>query len=209
MSRAALAAVLAALAAPAWGGTALPSFEGAVHEMRASILSTRAEQIKVKTLSAKNELENLSHNVRRHDWEAGRLRRKISDIRRRVNRMGPDQPRRPDSDPFLRNDIRRLVRNLRDFVRKVERSQRRAEALANTVQKAPDLVRPAERLERNARAFVSEARWLENEARWARWDIRRAGFTFEAIDIERYSDEAHRAARRIKTAAGRILKKVR
>ncbi len=209
MIRATLVAVLFSLTATAQAELTLPSFQGALEHMRGQVMAVKAAQVKARALASKGEIESITYDIRRYDWEAGRLRRDIQNVRRRAQRYTREQPRRPNSDPFLDSDVRRLVRGLRDFVRKFERSQRRVESLALTVQKDPELVRPAENLLRNARALTSETRWLENEGRWARWDIRRAGYTFESWDIERYAEQSDRAARYIETAAGRILEKVR
>lgn len=216
----ALAALLAA--APASAGP-VPSFEALLNTVRQNVLETRKEQVQAKDARTAQDIARLARDVERLTWDARRLKDRLSDIRRRASRLltarppipgRPGDPRRPgqpgrDPDPFLRNDIQRLVWDLRDFTRAGEDADRELSRLARDAGKDPLHVDPAQQLERAARSFESEARWLESEGRWAGMDLRRAGYSFEAWDVERGTGDAGRLSQELARAARTLLEQVR
>lgn len=223
----ALAALLAA--SPAAAGP-VPSFESLLINVRQTVVQTRAEQIQAKDARTAQDIARLARDVERLTWDARRLKDRLSDIRRRASRVlnarppipgRPGDPRRPgqpgrpapgpgrDSDPFLRNDIQRLVWDLRDFTRNGDDAQRELDRLTREAGKDPVHVDPAAQLERSARDLESESRWLESEGRWAGMDLRRAGYSFEAWDVERGTADGERRAQELARGARTLLERVR
>lgn len=208
MRAATLFAVLSLiLSSPAAAGPAV-SFEAALGNIRSTVLKTRASQIQTKTAATESEIRRLTRSLDRKDWDVRRLKNRLSDLRRRAQRLDRNGRGR-GSDAFFNNDLRRLVWDLRDLKRDIERDGRTMTRILRSAIKDPALVSPAQRLEREARSLESETGWLENEARWARMDIQRAGYNFEAWDIERYSDDIDRDVRDIRRDARRLIDKVR
>lgn len=193
---------------PTAGAHELPSFEASFGLIRQHFSTARAALNESKDANTARELEALASVVDRAASDAGRLRWEIRDIQRRAQRYDGGQPGRPGSDPFLRNDLNRLVWDLRRLSDDAVGAERNAARLSSTVSKDPALVAPAQRLTTGARRLRSEADWLESDGRWAGSDLRRAGFTFEAWDVERYSSEASRHSRSVDHLAGQILSKV-
>lgn len=186
----------------------LPSFEAALAGARDGILKARAEQVQAKDAQLAQEIGRASRDADSIASDAWRLRSDISDVRRRAQhaQSGPGQP---NNDPFLRNDIQRLVWELRDFSRVVGDLARDIQRIARSVQqKDPDLVQPARALVGSAQRLNSEAGWIRNEANWASWDIRRAGFSMEAWDVERESSAAEDSSRQAQSEAQRLLQQV-
>ncbi len=196
------------LAQPLSAGVAVP-FGTALNQIRTQVLKTKASQEKIRAQSTAGEISRLASDVRRHGWDTQRLERRLADIRRRVNRLRNDPSRPGRNDPFLRNDLRRLTWDLRDLKRAADRTESAVRRVAATAKKDPALVSPARSLSSNANWFDNDARSLEREARWAHWDIRRAGYTFEAMDIDRGTRDIARSARDIESEARRLLDKVR
>ncbi len=187
------------------------SFETALGNIRAKVLKTRAAQVEVKNAGLASDIRRLSGDLGRKEWDVRRLKDRLSDLRRRAQRISrnPGNDRGRSSDPFFDNDLRRMTWDLRDLKRDIERDERSLSRIVRQAKKDPALVSPAQRLSREARSLESETNWLDSEARWARMDIRRAGYTFEAWDIERDADDIHRAARDMNREARRLLNNVR
>lgn len=218
----ALAALLAA--SPASAGP-VPSFENLLNTVRLNVLETRKEQVQAKDARTAQDLQRLARDVERLTWDARRLKDRISDIRRRASRAmntqppfpgRPGDPRRPgnpgqpgNSDPFLRQDVQRLVWDLKDFTRTGDDAQRELDRLAREAGKDPLHVDPAQQLERAARELENETRWLESEGRWAGMDLRRAGYNFEAWDVERGSADGQRRAQDLSRGARTLVEQVR
>lgn len=223
----ALAALLAAT--PVSAGP-VPSFENLLHTVRQNVLETRKEQLQAKDARTAQDLQRLARDVERLAWDSRRLRDRISDIRRRASRAmnaqppfpgrpgdrRPGDPRRPGnpgspghSDPFLRQDVQRLVWDLKDFTRSGDDAQRELDRLTREAGKDPLHLDPAQQLERGARNLESEARWLESEGRWASMDLRRAGYNFEAWDVERGTQDGERRAQELSRGARRLVEQVR
>lgn len=187
----------------------LSSFEASLGQIRRQALATRGEHKKAKALSLKAEIDSAAREASRLSWDASRQRGAVSELRRRAQRYEPDRPQRPGSDPFFRSDLQRAVWNLRDLSRETRRLSAAVQRLAQTAPKDPALLQPAEALLRNAGHLRGEARWLETEADRASWDIRRAGFSLEAWDIERESRNTSDSSRQIEAHAGRLVDAVR
>lgn len=193
---------------PTTGAHELPTMEASFGLIRQHAMAARAEIRDSKDANTARELEALASSVDRAASDAGRLRWEIRDIQRRAQRYDGGQPGRPGSDPFLRNDLNRLVWDLRRLADDAGSAERNAARLGQTVSKDPALVAPAQRLLAGARRLRSEADWLESDGRWAGSDLRRAGFTFEAWDVERYASETSRYSRSVENLAGQIVSKV-
>ena len=204
-----LAAFILVLSIPvsAAGPAAMPpSFEGMLNAIHLQVRQTRAAQVQEKS---KAEIERLSWDVSRLNSDLWQLRNDLRDIARRVQRRGPSQPGRPDQDPFLRNDIQRLVWNLRDMARFADRAERDVQRLISQASKDPEQVQPAQNLLSEAQRMSSETRWLESDGRNVGWDLRRAGYNMEAWDVERESGGIATGARNLENASRALLEKVR
>lgn len=208
MRAAALIAVLSLVVSSHAAAGPTVSFEAALGNIRSTVLKTRASQIRTKTTATESEIRRLTRSLEWKDWDVRRLKNRLSDLRRRAQRLDRNGRGR-GSDAFFNNDLRRFVWDLRDLKRDIERDARTLTRILRSAIKDPALVSPAQRLEREARSLESETGWLESEARWARMDIRRAGYNFEAWDIERYSDDIDRDTRQLRRDARRLIDKVR
>lgn len=219
----ALAALLAAT--PASAGP-VPSFENLLNTVRQNVLETRKEQIQAKDARTAQDIQRVARDIERLSWDARRLKDRISDVRRRASRAmnaqppfpgrpgRPGDPRQPgnpgrDSDPFLRQDVQRLVWDLKDFTRTGDDAQRDLDRLTREAGKDPLHLDPAQQLERGARNLESETRWLESEGRWAGMDLRRAGYNFEAWDVERGTADGSRRAQDLARGARLLVEQVR
>lgn len=204
----ALAALLAAT--PASAGP-VPSFENLLNTVRQNVLETRKEQIQAKDARTAQDIQRVARDIERLSWDARRLKDRISDVRRRASRAMNAQPPFPgrDSDPFLRQDVQRLVWDLKDFTRTGDDAQRDLDRLTREAGKDPLHLDPAQQLERGARILESETRWLESEGRWAGMDLRRAGYNFEAWDVERGTADSQRRAQDLARGARLLVEQVR
>ena len=197
-------------AQPVSAATVAVPFKAALGQIRRQVLKTKAVQDKIRALATAGEIRRLDSDANHHRSKVWRLERRLAKLRRRAQRLTQRRRRPPRrNDPFFRNDLRRFTWDLDRLRRDIERTARDAQRVAATAVKDPALVSPAQ-------SFVSSADWLEHEARgpgrearWAHWDIRRAGFPFEAMDIDRDVDFVARAARSIHSEARRLLDKVR
>ncbi len=203
-----LAAVLSLILSSVAAAGPAVSFETALGNIRSAVRKTRAAQIRTKTTATESEIRRLTRSLDRKDWDVRRLKNRLSDLRRRAQRLERNGRGR-GSDAFFESDLRRIIWDLRDLKRDIEQDERTMTRILRSATKDPSLVSAAQRLEREARSLESETGWLESEARWARMDIRRAGYNFEAWDIERYSDDIDRSAGDIQRNARRLINKVR
>jgi hypothetical protein len=183
------------------------SFDAALGAVRSQVLKTQALQVQAKSKTSSAEINRLSSQTQRHRWDIDRLENRLRDIRRRAKNVSRDPG--GNADPFLNNDLRRFIWDLRDEKRDMERTARDLERIERAAPKDPALVNAALTLESRTRWLENSAESLEREATWATFDIRRAGFTFEAMDISRETDEIEREARDIHQDARRLLNKVR
>ncbi|MBI5242831.1 MAG: hypothetical protein HY922_03985 [Elusimicrobia bacterium] len=185
-----------------------PSFEAVMVETRRQILQVRNEQVQAKDLQLAQDINRSSREANSLAMDAWRLRSQISDVRRRAQ-SAQDNPNQPGHDPFLRNEIQRLVWDLRDFSRSANDIYRDIQRISRSIQqKDPDLVQPARSLVSSTQRLNSEAGWVRNEANWASMDIRRAGFSMEAWDVERESSDAENSSRQAHSEAQRLLGQV-
>ena len=216
----ALAAVLS-LHLPHAALAAVPdSFETVLQGLRASVLQTRRDQKQVRALADASEIQRASSDSRSLDNAADRLRWNVSDIRRRAStqgrrpgpgRPGPGRPGpgQPNRDPFFESDLRRVVWDLRDFRMRMGSLSRDVERLDRGAAPDPASVGPAQTLTDEASRLRSSVGWLTSEARWARMDLSSAGYTFEAMDVERETQDAERASYDIERDARSLLQRVR
>ncbi len=208
MTKTMLAAIaLFACLSQAGAGPVL-SFEESLGLIRQQVLSARQEQVRAKSQALAQQIERLSREVQGLSYEASRLRLKVSDLKRRASAYKPDQPGRPNTDPFFRSDLQWAVWGTRDLSRDVESALREARSLSGQAGKDPELVAPAQKLARNSRILSSDCSSLESEIRWASWDFRRIGFSMEAWDLERESSDASRNSRSLEREAQTLLGKV-
>lgn len=194
-----LAALLLA-AVPCARAASLPSFEQTLNAVHLELRAARAGQVKAKTAAQSGEIDRLGRDVSYLNSTLWRLRSGLGDVQRRAQR--------PQSDPFLRNDVQRLAWDLRDLARRARSAAQDARSLADRSAKDPELVAPARNLLAEAQRLGSETRWLETDARNAGWDLRRAGLSAEAWDVERESGDAAFSARELEDAARALLDKV-
>ena len=187
------------------------SFEDSLGDFTRDIREHRALQSRSKDARHASDLHRAAGEADSMAWEASRLKSTVSDVRRRAQNASRNDGGRGDrQDPFLRNEVQRLVWDLRDFHQRVGRTADDAARIQRSItEKDPELVSPAMNLSRAANRLASDARWLSDEARWAAFDLRRAGFNFESWDVERESEGAESSARRLESDAQRILSQVR
>lgn len=185
------------------------TFESSLGQLRQTVVAARAEQVRAKNAALKHDLTRLANDARTLQWQGWNLRTRVGDVRRRAARYIPPRPGKPESDPFLRSELSRLTWDLRDHAWKAESAARDAQRIEREATQDPELVGPAEQLSFSARDYANETRWLAIEARNASWDVRRAGFSMEAWDLERESGNAENDSRDLETYAQRILAKVR
>lgn len=195
---AALAASEAAVAAPA-------SFEAALGAVRAQLAVQQAVHHESRVKNLGPELSAAASDARRLESNARSIEWKLRDLVWRARRR-TQNPR--DTDPFLEFDLKRLAWDARDFARDAASLDRRVAALATRATKDPSLVAPASDLVRTADRLRSETSSLAREARFAYMDFSRAGYQFEAWDLERETQAAEDSARRALRNAELVLAKV-
>lgn len=200
----ALAFTFAVFAAPAVAAPAAPGFEQALGSLRDQVLQTRAAQLKAKS----------AQDVTQADWDARDLSRRgmmlestISDVRRRAAdaRRAP----RPGQDPFLRSQVERALFDLRQWDQDLQMLERRTMTLAASAQKDPDAASAAQQLVYDAQDVASAAQQLSTDADWMSWDLRAAGFAYEAGELQRLAQDAAAQARQLGYDAQTILDRSR
>lgn len=204
----AIAALLVLVSAASSQAATLPSFEATLGQFRQNFLTQRAEQKKAKALQAGQDLDNLAFNADNLRTDSQRLRNAVNDLRWRCQRNRPD-PRRPGGDPWLRNDLDRLVWSLRDHARYVQDLSWRAQNFLRDAKKDPEAVAPAQRLQNAAGWLRSEEGWLQMDAQNAGWEFRNAGFSMQAFDVENAARDAQNSAMDLENISTQILAKVR
>lgn len=182
-----------------------PSFESVVAQASGEFLQARAD---AKDAALARDIERSARDAEQLNMDIWRLRSQVSDVRRRAQQASNNQNQ--PHDPFLRNEVQRLVWDLRDYARKLQDLHWDIQRLARSAQqKDPELVQPAQRLSSALQRLSSELTWVVSDARWASMDVRRAGFSMEAWDIERESSAAENSARQAQYEAQRLLGQVR
>jgi len=179
-----------------------PSFEQSLGQFRSEFIALRAQQAKTKALQASSDIDPLASETDRVRWETQDLRNAVNDLKFRVQRQ------RPGGDPWIRNDLSRMVSTLRDYARFVQDLEWRGTVILQNAQKDPAAVPAAQRLQSAAGWLRSETGWLQMDAQNAAWDFRRAGFSMEAFDLENAARDAQTAAQNLESTANRILERV-
>lgn len=187
------------------------SFESALSNIRHSVLATRQKQVETKNATQAARIRSLANDLQRFRWDLQDAKRTVSDIRRRAQRAANDRSRDGNNgrqDPFLRSDLNRAVRELRNLNWDFDRAAMTLGQLLREAVKSPESVSPASSLASDAGWLQNDAGWLQSEARWARSDLQRAGYTFEGWDLERESDDIDRKVRDIARDAQSLRNKV-
>ena len=211
MVRAAFALLLAVPSAFAAGpAPVVPSlpFEGAVEAFRADVNAARAARAKAAAADIGPHLNSLAWDLDRAHQDVTTMRRVLAWLAARARAYRPPTRTRPESDPQLRWDLRTASRNLETLARNAEHSLQRLHMLAGQATKDEALVLPAQRLAGSASTLSAETGWLGMDSRTATSDIRWAGFSFEAMDIDNAARELEDAARSLDGAASALRAKV-
>lgn len=180
------------------------SFEQVLGNVRASVLQTRAEQVKAKSQS---DVVNADWETRNHARNAWTLRSRVQSVRSACQRARTTNP--PRVDQFLRMEVQRLSWDVRTWSQDLTWTSRRVQTLAQQAQKDPDSVNAAQNLVYSAQNLRGETQWLSSDAGWLAWDLRTLGFGLEAWDIERLTREGNDLARGLERDASDLLGKVR
>lgn len=210
-----LSAVLALSAVSASASPAIPSFEHSAAQLQASVAALRAAQVQAKGANSGPQIAALTWDLERYGRDISRMRNDLRWLQQRLRRAGssqpgrPGQPGRPDNDPSLRWDVQRLSRDLAQLARDAQWRLNDLRFLASSAEKDEALVAPASRLLDAARRLKSDTNWFAMDARFAYWDFQRAGYTFEAMDMDRNSRDVDNNAQYLETEADRLLAKVR
>ncbi|UPT75188.1 MAG: hypothetical protein M0D55_05630 [Elusimicrobiota bacterium] len=205
----ALSAAILLLPAAAYANPAVPSFEGALGEIRAAVAATRAAQVKAKAGDIGPRLSTLAWDLDRAERDAYRLRNDLRWLLQRARRYQKPQPGRPETDPSLRWDVQRFTRDLAQTTRDAQWRLGDLRHLSAQAEKDETLVGPASRVVDAARRLKNESNWLVMDARFGYWDLMRAGFTFEGMDLDRNSRDLDDHARDLQSEGDKLLAKVR
>jgi hypothetical protein len=209
-----LSAVLMLAAVSASASPAIPSFEFAASQLQSSIAAMRASQVQAKGAASGPQIDSIAWDLQRYERDLSRMRNDLRWLQQRLRRAASTQPSRPGqpsqpSDPSLRWDIQRLTRDLAQTNRDAQWRLNDLRFLSAAAEKDEALVAPATSLIDAARRFKSETNWFSMDARFAATDFRRAGYTFEGMDLERDSRDIDWNAQSLQTEADRLLAKVR
>lgn len=205
----AVLAISCFLAAPV-RAAGVVSFENALAEIRRGALAGKAALLQRRKDGLAEDIQKLSDQTRRLDWDSSRLRRDLDNLRRRAQRYAaPRRPGQPDPDPFLRMDLDRFIWDLRDFCSYTANADRAARSYLASATKDPALVAPAQNLHANANPLWHSVNWLASDARFAESDFRRAGFHGQASDLYWKTSDADRDAHSLLNTASQLLDKVR
>ncbi len=188
---------------------AAPSFEAAIAQIQAAVAAARAEKRQARAADIGGRLSSLAWDVDRGEREASRLRGDLRWLLQRVRRYQKPEAGKPDMDPSLRWDVQRYSRDLSNLTRDAQWRLQDLRNLSGQAQKDDALVAPASRVADSARRLKSEAGWLAMDARFGYWDLLRAGFTFEGMDLDRNSRELDSIAQDLQNEGDRLLAKVR
>lgn len=171
------------------------------------------DTIRKQTAEVREELGAQSESaLNRLTWDARDLERESRDLKwqvQRVARRARTAGRERGQDPFLRNEVRQLVWDLQRHLRDAQRLGRDAERLNREAPRDRKLLSAAETAERAVSQWLNEAGWLTSEGRFAGMDLRRAGFSMEAWDVERHSREAEDEARGAERALNALIQALR
>ena len=203
-----LFAALLISAASASASPALPSFEFSAANLQSTIAAMRASQVKAKAGNIGPQLTNMAWDLERAEREASRLRNDLRWLLQRV-RSHQQGNGRPDNDPSLRWDVQRLTRDLAQLTRDAQYRVNDLRFLSSQAEKDETLIPAASRLVDGARRFKDTTNWLLMDARFAYFDLMRAGFTFEGMDLDRDSRDIDARAQDLQTESEKVLAKIK
>lgn len=203
-----LCLVLLAASSASAATLALPSFENAAAGLHAQVRALRAAQVKAASSDIGPRLDSMSWDLQRDENDARRLQ---SDLRFLLGRLRNGQPGdgRRGQDPYARMDLQRFIRDVAAVARDAQWRRDDLRALSSRAEKDPTLVGPATNLSKAARSLKSSTNWLLTDARFAYFDLIRAGFSFEAMDLDRSTRDLDGVAQDLSTDADALLAKVR
>lgn len=215
----ALSAALLLAASSAYAAPEIPSFEASVANIQAVVAASRAASVKKLSADVGPQLDNLSWDLERADQDAQRLRNDLRWLLQRVRQHrslapgrpqpGRPAPQQPDNDPSLRWDVQRLTQDLSRLARDAQWRSTDLRNLSAQTGKDAALVGPASRVLDAARRLKGDTNWLATDARFAYFDFMRAGFTFEAMDLDRNTRDFDSRAQDLQNDADALLTKVR
>jgi len=191
--------LLAAVSASA--SPAIPSFEFSAAQLQSSIAAMRADQVKAKAGALGAQISRLTWDVERAERDAEKLR---SDLRWLLQRVR--FPRQGDS---VRWDLQRFTQEFSQVTRDAQWRLGDLRHLTAQAQADETLVAPAQRLLDASRRFKTATNWLLMDARFAYFDLLRAGYAFEGMDLDRNSRDVDQHAQDLNGEANKLLTKVR
>lgn len=191
----------AASAAAASTPPPLPSFEASAARLQESVAALRAAQLKAKAGELGPRLNAAARDLEGDESEAYRLQNDLRFLMSRVRSGRPDQ--------ILRWDVQRFTRELSALARDAQWRLTDLRSLSAQAQKDEALISPASRVLASARSLDNTVHWLVFDARFAYFDLQRAGFTFEAMDLDRGSRDMDGLARELLSESEKLLAKVR
>lgn len=177
------------------------TFESELGAARQIILADQAGLKQAQNESLAKEIEALA-------LEADRLRDKASSLSGNLDRIRRRLQRERES-LFLRIELDRLVAEFKVFRGDAAKAGKAADRICKSARKDPALLAPARKMRDNAKRFSSAAMWLEIYGRDASVEFRRAGYDFQAWDIERSTSDAMWAARDWLRLSKKLLNKVK
>jgi hypothetical protein len=192
--------LLAAVSASA--SPAIPSFEFSAAQLTQSIATLRAEQIKTKGGTIGSQISTLTWDIERAGRDAEQLRSNLRWLLQRVRYQNPN-------DQTLRWDLQRFTQDLTQASRDAQWRLGDLRNLAAQAEKDETLVAPAQRLLDTTRRFKDATNWLLMDSRFAYFDLIRAGFTFEGMDLDRNSRDVDQNAQDMNNEANKLLTRVR
>ena len=204
-----LSAALLLAAVSASASPAIPSFEASMANIQAAIATSHVAQLKVKAGNIGPQLSSLAWDLERADQDANRMRNDLRWLLQRVRSYQRPQNGRPDMDPSLRWDVQRLTQDLSRMARDAQWRLMDLRNLSAQAEKDETLVGPASRVADAARRLKNDTNWLVSDARFGYFDLMRAGFTFEGMDLDRDSRDLDSRAQDLQNEAEKLLAKVR
>lgn len=209
MAKLPLSAALLLLAASVQASPSIPSFEFSAAQLQASVAALRAAQAKTKAGDIGPQLSSMAWDFERWERDSSRLQNDLRWLLARVRRYQKPQSGKPDMDPSLKWDLQSLTRDLAQLSRDSQWRLNDLRFLSSQAQKDDALIAPAQRLSDDARNLKSATGWLSSDARFAYFDLIRAGFTFEGMDLDRDTRDLDQRAQDLQGESERLLAKVR
>ncbi|NNN04353.1 MAG: hypothetical protein HKL90_00485 [Elusimicrobia bacterium] len=205
MIRGLSAALLLAATSVSAAPLALPSFENAASQLQATVKAQRAASVKTMGADIGAGLDSLSWDLQTSAQDAARMR---DDLRLLITRVDTRAPGAP-ADQTLTGDLQRFNQDLQSLAQDSQFRLNDLRSLSAQAQKDPNLVAHAQNLDNAARGLASTTKWLVFDVGFDTADLSRAGYTFESMDLDRYSRDADQSAQDLQNEADRLLAKVR